>query len=328
MILVTGGSGLVGGALIRQLLAEGKQVTALVNNTPLQEDKTGLLSTVKADILDVSALEEAMQGIEQLYHCAATVSFDPRSRNTLFKVNVEGTANVVNAALEAGVKKMVHVSSVAALGRIRRGETVSEKMQWTPETSNSLYGKSKYMGEMEVWRGIGEGLNAVIVNPSLIIGEADWNKSSMRIFKNVYDGFPWYANGVTGWVDVQDVVRAMILLMNSDISGEKFILSGDNKSYHDVLNMIADAFGKKRPHKKVTPFIAALVWRLEAIKSKFSGKEPLLTKETVKTAQSAVYYDHSKIREYLPGFQFTPLEETVKRTCMYLTKQFAAADLR
>lgn len=318
----------MGGALIRQLLAEGKQVTALVNNTPLQEDKTGLLSTVKADILDVSALEEAMQGIEQLYHCAATVSFDPRSRNTLFKVNVEGTANVVNAALEAGVKKMVHVSSVAALGRIRRGETVSEKMQWTPETSNSLYGKSKYMGEMEVWRGIGEGLNAVIVNPSLIIGEADWNKSSMRIFKNVYDGFPWYANGVTGWVDVQDVVRAMILLMNSDISGEKFILSGDNKSYHDVLNMIADAFGKKRPHKKVTPFIAALVWRLEAIKSKFSGKEPLLTKETVKTAQSAVYYDHSKIREYLPGFQFTPLEETVKRTCMYLTKQFAAADLR
>lgn len=311
----------MGGALIKQLLAEGKPVTALVNNTPPAEDKTGLLKTVKGDILDVVALEEAMQGIEQLYHCAATVSFDPRQRRTLFKVNVEGTANIVNAALEAGVKKMVHVSSVAALGRIRKGETVTEKMQWTPETSNSLYGKSKYMGEMEVWRGIGEGLNAVIVNPSLIIGEADWNKSSMRIFKNVYDGFPWYSNGITGWVDVQDVVRAMMLLMNSDVSEEKFILSGENKSYREVLNMIADAFGKKRPNKKVTPFIAALVWRLEAIKSKFSGKEPLLTKETVATAQSAVYYDHSKILEYLPGFKFTPLEETVKRTCDYLVKQ-------
>lgn len=321
MILVTGGSGLVGGALIKQLLAEGQPVTALVNNTPLAEGKTGLLKTVKGDILDVMALEEAMKGIEQVYHCAATVSFDPRQRRTLFKVNVEGTANIVNAALEAGVKKMVHVSSVAALGRIRKGETVTEKMQWTPETSNSLYGKSKYMGEMEVWRGIGEGLNAVIVNPSLIIGEADWNKSSMRIFKNVYDGFPWYSNGITGWVDVQDVVRAMIMLMNSNVSEQKFILSGENKSYRDVLNMIADAFGKKRPHKKVTPFIAALVWRLEAIKSKFSGKEPLLTKETVKTAQSAVYYDHSKILEYLPGFRFTPLEETVKRTCNYLVKQ-------
>lgn len=320
MILITGGAGLVGGALIKQLLSEGKQVTALVNNTPLPEDKTGLLKTVKGDILDVVVLEEAMKGIEQLYHCAATVSFDPRMRKTLFKVNVEGTANVVNAAIEAGVKKMVHVSSVAALGRIRKGETVTEKMQWTPETSNSLYGKSKYMGEMEVWRGIGEGLNAVIVNPSLIIGEADWNKSSMRIFKNVYDGFPWYTNGVTGWVDVQDVVRAMTMLMNSDILDQKFILSGENKSYQEVLYMIADAFGKKRPHKKVSAFMAAIVWRLEALKSKFSGKEPLLTKETVKTAQSAVYYDHAKILEYLPGFKFTPLEETVKRTCAFLMK--------
>jgi dihydroflavonol-4-reductase len=319
MILVTGGSGLVGGALIKQLLSEGKQVRALVNNTPLPEDKTGLLKTVKADLLDVVALEEAFDGMEQVYHCAASVSFNPKQRDTLFKINVEGTANIVNMAIDTGVKKLVHVSSVAALGRIRKRKTVNETMQWTPETSNSQYGKSKYLGEMEVWRGIGEGLNAVIVNPSIIIGEADWNKSSMRIFKNVYDNFPWYTEGVTGWVDVADLVRCMMMLMESDITAEKFIVSGENRTYRDVLNMIADGFGKKRPHKKVTPFIAALVWRLEALKSALSGKEPLLTRETVATARARVFYDHEKILNALPGFSFTPLEETVKRVCRFLS---------
>jgi dihydroflavonol-4-reductase len=318
MILVTGGSGLVGGVLIKQLLAKGHKVTALVNKTPLCGHDSNLLTTVQADILDVVSLEEAFKGVEQVYHCAAFVSFNPRHRETLFKVNVTGTANIVNASLDAGVKKLVHVSSVAALGRIRKGETVTEKMQWTPETSNSLYGKSKYLGEMEVWRGIGEGLNAVIVNPSIIIGEADWNQSSMRIFKNVHDGFPWYAEGVSGWVDVADLVRVMMLLMESDIAAEKFIVSGENKSFHDVLDMIADAFGKKRPHKRVTPFLAALIWRLEGMKARITGKEPLLTKETVNTAQTAVYYDNGKIRQSLPGFAFTPLEETINRVCGYL----------
>ncbi|MBL7727641.1 MAG: NAD-dependent epimerase/dehydratase family protein, partial [Dinghuibacter sp.] len=302
MILVTGGSGLVGGALIKQLLAEGKPVRALVNHTQLTQKNEPLLATVKGNILDVVALEEAFNGVTEVYHCAASVSFNPRRREELFKINVEGTANVVNMALDAGIRKMIYVSSVAALGRIRKGETIDETAQWTPETSNSAYGKSKYQGEMEVWRGIGEGLNAAIVNPSLIIGEADWNKSSMRIFKNVYDGFPWYSEGVTGWVDVQDVVRAMRMLMDSNISEQKFIVSGENCSYHEVLNMIADGFGKKRPHRKVTALIASLVWRLEAIKSKFTGKEPLLTKETVDTARSAVYYNHDKILQALPGF--------------------------
>lgn len=321
MILVTGGSGLLGGALITQLLAEGKPVRALVNHTPLAQEGNALLATVKGDILDVVALEEAFAGVTEVYHCAASVTFDPRRRTELFKINVEGTANVVNMALDANIRKMIYVSSVAALGRIRKGETIDETAQWTPQTSNSAYGKSKYLGEMEVWRGMGEGLNAAIVNPSLIVGEADWNKSSMRIFKNVYDGFPWYAEGVTGWVDVQDVVKAMRMLMDSDISEQKFIVSGENRGYHDVLNMIADAFEKKRPHRKVTPFIASLVWRLEAIKSKFTGKEPLLTKETVDTARSAVYYNHDKILKALPGFSFTPLEETIKRVCRYLLEK-------
>ena len=158
---------------------------------------------------------------------------------------------------------MVHVSSVSALGRIREGEYITENMQWTEETSNSKYGQSKYMGELEVWRGIAEGLNAVIVNPSLILGAGDWNESSTEIFQSVYKEFPWYADGASGFVDVRDVARAMILLMGSEITAERFILSGENSSYRDLFNKIADAFNKKRPSKKVTPLLAAIVWRWE-----------------------------------------------------------------
>src|SRR5450759_433572 len=315
MILVTGGSGLVGSELISQLLALGNKIKAIYNSTRLTISHQNLIP-VKCDILDTAALEEAMQGVTQLYHCAAMVSFS--AKNKLIKINIEGTANVVNAALDAGVTKMVHVSSVSALGRIRENETVTEEMNWTEESSNSVYGKSKYLGEMEVWRGIGEGLQAVIVNPSLILGSGDWNKGSSEIFRSVYNEFPWYTEGVTGVIDVKDVARAMILLMNSEINKQRFILNAENLSYKEVFTNIAKCFGKKPPHKKVTPFIAAIVWRLEAIKSMFTGKDALVTKETARTALAKVYFDNNKILKALPGFQFTPINETIKNICATL----------
>jgi nucleoside-diphosphate-sugar epimerase len=256
-----------------------------------------------------------MEGIEQVYHCAAIVSFAPSRKRELFTINIEGTANVVNAALQAGIKKMVHVSSVAALGRIREGEPITETMNWTEETSNSVYGQSKYLGELEVWRGIGEGLNAVIVNPVIILGCADWKSGSSQIFKSVYDEFPWYTEGVSGFVDTGDVAKAMIALMQSNISNERFIISAENCSYRQVFNWIADGFGKKRPHKKVTPLIAKIVWRLEAIKSKFSGKNPLITKETATTALAEVRYNNEKLGKFLPDFQYTSIESAIHNTC-------------
>ena len=259
-----------------------------------------------------------MQDVSQLYHCAAIVSFNKKNKNKLFKVNIEGTANVVNAALDAGVKKLVHVSSVSALGRIRENETVTEKMDWTEESSNSVYGKSKYLGEMEVWRGVGEGLQAVIVNPSLILGGGDWTKGSSEIFKSVYEEFPWYTDGVTGVVDVKDVAKAMILLMNSEIKSERFILSAVNLSYKEIFTQIAKCFNKKIPSKKVTPIIAAIVWRWEAIKSIFTGKDALITKETAKTALAKVYFDNSKFLNAFPAFQYSPVNETIKDTCATL----------
>src|SRR6185312_13463735 len=320
-ILVTGGSGLVGNELITQLLNAGERVTALQHTSSINISHPSL-SIVQCDILDVSLLEKIMQDITPVYHAAALVSYSPKDKKQLLKINVEGTANVVNACINNQVQKLVHVSSVAALGRIRNGEMVTEKMNWTEETSNSIYGKSKYYGEMEVWRGAAEGLQVVIVNPSLIFGGTNWESGSSAIFKKAYEEFPWYTNGVTGIVDVRDVARAMMALMKSDITSERFILNGENLSYKEIFTTIANGFDKKPPSKKVTPFLAEIVWRMEAIKSRITNKKSLLTKETARTAQAKVYFDNQKILKALPQFHFTNIKDTIEFTCNRLIEKY------
>lgn len=316
MILVTGSTGLVGTHLIQQLLQNKQPIKAFFRSEiPFEHN---LIQWVKADILDVVELEEAMQQVTHVYHCAAIVSFNPKQKNELHKTNIEGTANVVNACLNTQVQKLLFVSSVAALGRIREDKPIDETMNWTEETSNSEYGKTKFLAEMEVWRGIGEGLNAVIVNPTIILGNGDWNKGSSSVFKSAYNEFPWYTEGTTGFVDVLDVVEAMIQLMNSNIVAQRFILSAETSTYKNLFTLIAKAFNKKPPSKLVTPFIAAVVWRLEAFKAKFSGKQPLLTKETAKTAQAKVSFNNQKLLQYLPSFSYTPLPTSIKRICKEL----------
>jgi dihydroflavonol-4-reductase len=321
MILVTGGAGLVGKELITQLLQTGKQVRAIYNKTMLADFKHGDLQQMQCDILDVLGLEEAMKGVDQVYHCAAIVTFNSKRKQEMFKINIEGTANVVNAALDAGIKKMVYVSSVAALGRIREDGPINETMNWTEETSNSAYGQSKYLAEMQVWRGIGEGLDAVMVNPVIILGAGDWNSGSSQIFKTAYEEFPWYTDGSTGFVDVRDVVKVMIELMNSAITAERFIISAENRTYANVFNLIAKAFGKKPPHKKVTPLLAKIVWRLEAIKNFFTGKEPLLTRETSATAMTKATFDNRKLKIFLPGFTYRKIEDSIADTCTALQQK-------
>jgi dihydroflavonol-4-reductase len=316
MILVTGAAGLTGTHLVKSLLAQGEKLRALYRSTiPAALNLPGV-EWVKGDILDVVSLEESMQDVQEVYHCAAVVSFNPKKKAQLHQVNVEGTANVVNASLDAGIRKMVFMSSVAALGRIRKdGKPIDESMNWSEETSNSEYGKTKYLAEMEVWRGIGEGLNAVMVNPVIILGAGDWERGSAEVFKSAYDEFPWYTSGSGGFVDVLDVVKAMQLLMKSDISGERFILCGLNTTYRDIFTRIANGFGKKPPHRAVTPLLSELVWRLEAIKSKFTGKDPLLTAETAKTAMADVQFDQSKLLQRFPAFSYTSIENSIERIC-------------
>jgi dihydroflavonol-4-reductase len=321
-ILVTGASGLVGSHLVQLLIQQGKHVRAIYRNTIPTFEYANKVEWIKGDILDVISLEEALNDVQHVYHCAAIVSFNPKEKRQLQNTNIVGTANVVNACLNAGVEKLLHVSSVSALGRIRKDEIISEKMKWSPQTSNSEYGKTKWLAEMEVWRGVGEGLNAVIVNPTIILGAADWNKSSTAIFKNIYNEFPWYTEGITGFVDVADVVSLMTTLMDSNISSERFIISAENITYHHLFNMVAKAFGKRQPHKLVTPFIASVVWRLEKIKAAFTGKNPLITKETAATAQAKVHFDNSKLLKYLPAFAYQPLEQSIQRICNEFKKKY------
>ena len=318
MILITGASGLVGSHLVTQLVKDGKQVRALYRSSIPVMPEADKVEWVRGDILDVVALEEAMVNVEQVYHCAAIVSFNPKKKAALHQTNVEGTANVVNACLSAGIRKLLFVSSVAALGRIRENTAINESMNWSEETSNSEYGKTKYFSEIEVWRGIGEGLDAVIVNPVIILGASDWEKGSSGLFKSAYDEFPWYTEGTSGFVDVADVVKAMILLMESTISSERFILCADSMPYREIFTQMANNFNKKPPHKKVTPLLAAIVWRLEAVKAMFTGKDPLLTKETARTAAAKVRFDNTKLKKFFPGFQYIPVEDSLKRICSEL----------
>ena len=321
MILVTGGTGLLGTHLILQLHKQGLRPRALYRSQipNVVKDKA---EWVQGDILDVVGLEEAMEGVRQAYHVAGYVSFNPKHRQMMHRINIDGTANVVNACLDAGVDKLVHVSSVAALGRIRVNGPINEKMQWSEETSNSEYGKTKYLGEMEVWRGISEGLDAAIVNPVIVLGEhGDWTRGSMNIFRNIYKGFKWYTTGSTGFVDADDVAVAMIRLMESNISAERFVISAENLTYQDLFYMVADAFGAKRPYSAVTPLIASLVWRIEKLKSMVTGGDPLVTKETSRTGLAKVTFDNSKFLKAFPDFRYPSIEGSVKRICASLKAQ-------
>jgi nucleoside-diphosphate-sugar epimerase len=233
------------------------------------------------------------------------------------KINVEGTANVVNAALETGIEKLVHVSSVAALGRKRNNQVVTENMRWDDQSNPSVYGKTKYLAELEVWRAVAEGLNAVIVNPVIILGKGNWETGSSATFRNAFNEFPWYTDGVSGFVDAYDVANAMVKLMESEIVAERFILSAENWTYRDLFTTMANGFDKRPPHRKVEPWMASIVWRIERVKGMLTGKEPLLTRETAETAQQKVHFDNTKILNALQGFRFRPLAETIHDACQY-----------
>jgi len=319
-ILITGATGLVGSEIINQLDCSRYHIIGMARNIPENAPKG--IKWISCDILDVVALEEALKGVTQVYHCAGFVSFDPKLKDQVLKINIEGTANLVNCCIKNGVKKLLHVSSVAAIGEAKGAKrTIDEKVEWH-EKGASDYGKSKYLGEIEVWRGLCEGLDAVIINPSIIIGAGDWNRGSTAMFKSVYDRFPWYTEGIHGFVDVKDVAMAAVLLMNSPISGERFIVNGANISYKKLFDLMATGFNVPEPKKKVTPLMAEFVWRLKYLKSKLTGKSSILNKNTARTALSICEYDSSKLKNTLPEFHYTSIENTISRTCKALQKKY------
>ncbi len=313
MVLVTGGSGFLGRHLVRQLAAGGQAVRALYHHNAPSTEMQSLpgITWQQCDLLDVFDVEAAMEGITDIYHCAAIVSFSPSMAETMLHFNPESTANIVNEAITQGIRKLVYVSSVAALGRSSAAKEVTEEQEWGESSYSSAYGLSKYLAENEVWRGIGEGLNAVIINPSVILGAGDWHTGSPQLITLADKEFPFYTNGVNGWVDVNDVVSIMVQLMNSDIESERFIVSSGNHSYREVFYLMADALGKKPPSFRAGPFVTAMAWRMGALLHRITGKSPVITRETAHTAQSIVHYNNSKLLEAFPTFHYTPLQETI-----------------
>ncbi len=319
MVLVTGGTGFLGSHLLEQLLQRGEKVRCLFRKKEwryLRRELIPRIQWVQGDILDVVKLEDAMRGIEQVYHCAGLVSFDPADRKLLLKTNVEGTANVVNSCLGQGVNKLVHVSSVAAIGRAKLKAPVDETFKWETHRNNSVYAKSKHLAEMEVWRGIGEGLQAVVVNPSILLGPSlYWREGSPKLVKNLADGFAYYTPGVNGYADIRDAAQLMIRLMHDPVSGERFILNTDNWSYKKLFTTINKNLGITKPLKPAGALVGSLLWRIARLNSFFTGRKQLVTRETVRTAFQKVYYDNSKVSTLFPDFSWTPLDVTIADTC-------------
>lgn len=316
MILVTGATGFLGAELVKQLTDQNILVRAIRRSSskiPALLQNNTLVTWHIADINEPENLADAFEGITKVYHCAATVSFDPKDKAKLLKINIEGTANIVNLCLENNVR-LLHVSSIAALGYPKKDELISEKHFWDYDPKAHNYAISKYQGEMEVWRGIAEGLDAVIVNPAVIIGKNAGFNGSGAIFKLVKDGLKFYTNGATGVVDVEDVAKCMILLMESNISEERYTLSADNLHYRDFFAEIAKGFGVKPPSKEAKPWMLGIVWRVAKFASLFTGKPAALTKDAARSSFNLSYYTNQKITDTL-NFKFKPLNQSIAEVC-------------
>lgn len=326
MIFVTGGTGMVGAHLLVELTKNHDKIIALKRKTSstVQTRKVFLwyaehpqqqfekIQWVDGDIRDYFSLDDAIQNVEKVYHAAAHVSFLPREFQKTAKTNVEGTANIVNIALKKNIR-LCHVSSIASLGSESAGIAVHENSERTNSETYSPYSLSKFYSETEVWRGIAEGLDAVIVNPSVIIGAWDWKNGSSQMFTAIANGLKFYTKGITGFVDVNDTVKAMIKLMDSDISGERFVLNSENISYQQLFQLIADVLQCKPPSIFIAPPVTGVLWRLDALKSRLPGCKPLLTKYTARSAHKKSSYDSNKIRheKRIGGFNFTPVKQSI-----------------
>jgi len=314
-ILVTGGTGVLGMYIVEALLAEGytdiEVFSRSGSNPSLSFADNECVTFTKGDISELHPLTDAIERSDYIIHAAAIVSFHPKRFGLMHAINVDGTANIVNIAIDADIKKMVHISSIAAIGRNEKGDPISETTEWSNSKYNSYYGITKYLGEQEVWRAHHEGLNVAIVNPSLVFGGKLWGQSSLQIFGKVYDGLPYYTKGGTGIVDVKDVAKLTLHLLKSEVNGERYIASGGNISYKDLFMKMAKVMNRKAPKKPAPAWMMSVFWRLEKLKSLFSSKEPIITKETVMSTSHISQYDNRKSLT-LDWGGYRTLDETIE----------------
>lgn len=329
MILVTGGTGLVGSHLLYKLTSNNESVRAIYRRvhkleavkkvfsyyTDDVETLYNRIEWVEADLNDIPALSPAFKDVTYVYHCAAFVSFEPDKYRQLRKINIEGTANVVNLCVANQIKKLCYVSSIAAIGHeLDANKLITEQTLWNPEEDHGVYAITKYGAEMEVWRGTQEGVDTVIVNPGMILGPGFWRGGgSGSLINQIYKGFPYYTSGMTAYVDVDDVVEAMIQLMKSDIKNESFIVISEHLSFKDFQTMVAKALGVQPAKKEAGKLLLSIGWRMDWLAHKLNGKRRKLSKQMAKTAMTKTIYDNSKLKRAI-NFEFIPLKESIAKT--------------
>lgn len=334
MILVTGSTGLVGAHLLYHLTKHNTPVRALYRTkakintvkhvfsyfTDTVESQFSKIEWVQGDINDLPSLETAFKDITYVYHCAALVSFNPDDYYKLRNVNIKGTANIVNLCIDFNIKKLCYVSSIAAIDDELGSSLIRETNEWNPEAPHNVYAITKHGAELEVWRGIQEGVDAVIVNPGIIIGGGYWRRSSGSLFKRVYKGINHFTKGSSGYIDIHDVVLIMQELMQSSFKNERYILVTENLSFKDFLTQVAAALKVPQPEKEASEFLLQIAWRLDWLRYQFKKNYRKLTKETVRSLSSSSTYDTQKIKKALPDFKFTPIDASIESTAQLFAK--------
>ncbi len=337
MILVTGGTGLVGAHLLLHLTTMEKSVRAIFRSEKARArtkrlfdlyragDRYGQIEWFKASVTDIPALEDAIRGCQQVYHCAALISFDPGEEDKLRKVNIQGTANMVNLSLALGVKRFCHISSTAALGDLKPGEhVVTEDTEWNPEMPHNDYSISKYGAEMEVWRAAQEGLEAVIINPGIVLGPGFWDSGSGKIFSGVARGMKYFTRGITGFVDARDVARISVRAMQSETLGQRYIAISENLEYGQVLSKIARRMGKREPHIYASPFLTGLIWRADWLRNKLLGGKRRLSRHDARALHDQSTLSNLKSVNAF-GFQYIPIDQAIDNA---VTLELGSADNR
>ncbi len=334
MVVVTGGTGLVGSHLLLDLVKKNQKIIAIKRSDKNLKNVINLFSFFypneykkmfdkiiwkKGDILDYDFLQNITKNAKKIFHCAALISFDSSKKKMMKKVNVEGTKNIVDVALENKIEKLCYVSSITVMGEEEKNTYITEETERTNE-KNYYYSQTKFEAELEVWRAIAEGLNAVIVNPSIIFGIGDFKNGSLTFFNTVYNGLPFYTSGKTAFVDVKDLVKIMIELMESDISNERFIVSENNYFYKEILEKIAKHLNKRAPKILANSFLLSIFWRLEFLRSKLFFAEPKITKETAILSQKISIYSNEKIKNRL-NFSFKNMDKTIKEISKFILKK-------
>ena len=336
MILVTGGTGLVGSHLLLELVKSGNKVRAIHRkDSDLQAAKKVfsyyipadeidfLFSKIEwkeADLNDIPALTEAFTGITNVYHCAALISFDASEEKDLRKINIEGTANIVNLCVAFKIEKLCYISSIATMDKGLGEKFVTENFTWNQEKYHNEYAISKHGAEIEVWRGTQEGVPAIILNPGVILGPGFWNTGSGQLFKKISEGLNYHFPKTTGFVGVQDVVNAAITGMGSNIQNEQYIVVAENLSFTEVLGLVAASIQKPSPKKPLKPWMVFIGWIYQSTTNFLFGSKKLITREDYKSLFKKSFYSSAKLKSEFP-FEYTPIKEVILETGKIFRKE-------